>query len=458
MPFRVITAPRHAIGQPFATSVSANGRYLVDQYANPFLLVGASDSTITNISVVDMQFMMRTRSAQGFNFQLVSPIANQSYDSATGTPDWATFDGVVPFFKTDGVTLGTGPADYDVTQPNPVFWARIDSLFQAARQYGVTLLVTILGEAAYQTSTGFYAAQGSTKLATYATWFANRYAAFTYHHLWGFDHFTVSGMSYATSDPFITTMLNAVRAANPRCLHTIENNDGLWTVNTANLDLTSDDASWGMGTGSPKMDFNWMYDARDNSPDTVRAYNLGTAAPVFFGEGLFDSASPGKNTWSNLLNRKYLYFPVINGGCGSFYGHDTMWHYGTGWQTAILSATPIAHIGVWKAFMTSIKWWTLVPDSTAVFVSTGNSYSAGTSGTNAAVSADGSLGLAYLPANASVTVAMTKMRATVTAQWFDPTNGTYTSIGSFANTGTHAFTSSTNNAGGDPDWVLVLTA
>lgn len=451
MPFRVISGVTPT--PPFATSVSANGRYLLDQHGQPMLIVGASDQTWTNISVGDMQLAMQTRASQGFNWAQALIISSQASDSATGSPDWATYDGVVPFFKSDGSTLGTGPGDYDVTQPNPTYWVRIDALFQAAAVNGLTLLVSLLGDPIWVSgSNAFYAAQGNTKLATFATWFANRYSRFTYHHLWGYDHW--ASITWANYDPYLTVMLNAVRAANPRCLHTIENGS---VLAAANINLTSDDTSWTMGSGSSQMDLNWMYDAKDNSSDTVRGYNA-VAAPVFFGEGLYDSAPPGKNTWSNLLNRKYLYFPMVNGACGSFYGHDTVWHFGSGWQTALVSATPIAHIGVWKAFMQSIKWWTLVPDSGATFVTTGNTYSAGTTGTNAAVSADGTLGLAYLPANASVTVAMTKMAGTVTARWFDPTNNTFSSIGSFANTGTHTFTSSGNNAGGDPDFVLVLTA
>lgn len=437
---------------PQAISVHSSGHYMLDQYNNPFLMCGASEQVWTNISVANMQSVMQTRALQGFNCQLAYMIATQGGEGATGTPDWATFDGVVPFFQSDGVTLGTGPGNYDITKPNTPYWTRIDALFQAAQANGITLIVLLMDYT-------LLAAQGNTKLGTYATWFANRYASYVYHHLWSFDHFTTASGGWAAYDPYITVMLNAVKAVNPRCLHTIENNDGIWTVATPNLNLTSDDSSWTMGSGTSQMNLNWMYDARDNSPDTVRAYNLSPASPTFFGEGLYDTATSGKATWSNLLNRKYLYFPMVNGACGSFYGHGVAWFFGTGWASD-LATTPVAHAGIWKAFMTSLQWWALVPDSAIAFVTTGNTYSAGVTGTNAAVTADGSLGLAYLPANASVTVAMTKMShsGTVVARWFDPTNGAYTSIGSFANTGTHTFTSSGNNAGGDPDFVLVLTA
>jgi hypothetical protein len=53
---------------------------------------------------------------------------------------------------------------------------------------------------------------------------------------------------------------------------------------------------------------------------------------------------------------------------------------------------------------------------------------------------------------------MSTFAASVTARWLDPTNGSYTNIGTFSNAGTHNFSPLGKNAGGDPDWVLVLTA
>ncbi|MGA2842685.1 MAG: putative collagen-binding domain-containing protein, partial [Steroidobacteraceae bacterium] len=59
----------------------------------------------------------------------------------------------------------------------------------------------------------------------------------------------------------------------------------------------------------------------------------------------------------------------------------------------------------------------------------------------------------------ALTVNMAKFAGPVTAQWFDPTNGTYSKISGspFANTGRHNFSPSGNNSAGDPDFVLLLT-
>ena len=55
---------------------------------------------------------------------------------------------------------------------------------------------------------------------------------------------------------------------------------------------------------------------------------------------------------------------------------------------------------------------------------------------------------------------MTALRGTVTARWYDPTSGTYTTLAGspFPNTTTRAFTTPSANSAGQADWVLVLTA
>jgi hypothetical protein len=70
------------------------------------------------------------------------------------------------------------------------------------------------------------------------------------------------------------------------------------------------------------------------------------------------------------------------------------------------------------------------------------------------------LALAYRPSTGatsqSFVVDMSKFAAQVTAQWYDPTVGNYTSIGSFTNSGTHTFNSPNTNSAGQNDFVLVL--
>jgi hypothetical protein len=116
-------------------------------------------------------------------------------------------------------------------------------------------------------------------------------------------------------------------------------------------------------------------------------------------------------------------------------------------------------------FFGNYAWWELVPDSTHTVVTAGYGTYNG-SGTNLPAATycttswitNGSLALTYCPNPTTLTVNMAKFSGPVTAQWFDPSNGTYTTISGspFPNSGTHNFTTPGANHDGDPDWVLVL--
>jgi hypothetical protein len=45
---------------------------------------------------------------------------------------------------------------------------------------------------------------------------------------------------------------------------------------------------------------------------------------------------------------------------------------------------------------------------------------------------------------------------TVRARWYDCSNGQYSAIGNYANSGTQVITHPGNNAGGNSDWLMVL--
>jgi hypothetical protein len=66
--------------------------------------------------------------------------------------------------------------------------------------------------------------------------------------------------------------------------------------------------------------------------------------------------------------------------------------------------------------------------------------------------------IAYVPPahTGSFNIDMTAMSNTVRARWFDPTSAAYTTIGTFSNSGTQAFTTPGNNSAGNADWALVL--
>jgi collagenase-like protein with putative collagen-binding domain len=73
----------------------------------------------------------------------------------------------------------------------------------------------------------------------------------------------------------------------------------------------------------------------------------------------------------------------------------------------------------------------------------------------AARAEDGSFVVAYLTFGRYIAVHMDKLSGTkIKAQWYDPREGTWTSIGQYSNKGVREFVPPSN--GDQSDWVLVL--
>jgi hypothetical protein len=77
----------------------------------------------------------------------------------------------------------------------------------------------------------------------------------------------------------------------------------------------------------------------------------------------------------------------------------------------------------------------------------------------AAATPDGKLVMAYMPNPRTFTIRMSKFSGPVTAQWYDPTDGSYKPAGAgLSNSGKRDFTPPGMNSTGDGDWMLVLQA
>ena len=111
-----------------------------------------------------------------------------------------------------------------------------------------------------------------------------------------------------------------------------------------------------------------------------------------------------------------------------------------------------------RSLLTARRWHDLIPDKANEFVVAGRGKYGSTSFATVAHLADGSLLLAYLPEEATLTVNLARMSGPVHSRWYDPTNGTYKPIpGSpFPNQNTRAFNTTGFNAASRSDWVLVL--
>ena len=168
--------------------------------------------------------------------------------------------------------------------------------------------------------------------------------------------------------------------------------------------------------------------------------------------------------------RRQEYWSLLSGATGQLYGNHYTWQFicpqrdaaGNcvgGWKDQLDTpgATQMAYL---DALFESRPWYALVPDQAHTIVTDGF----GTFGVDDYVTAartpDGTLAMAYVPSNRTITVDMSRFSGPVTARWYDPSAGTFASISGtpFANSGSQQFTTPGANADGADDWVLVLEA
>lgn len=158
---------------------------------------------------------------------------------------------------------------------------------------------------------------------------------------------------------------------------------------------------------------------------------------------------------------------MLSGGTGQLYGNGYTCIFMSGWKSYV-DTVGVTQLMFWHGLFSSLPWQDLVPDQDHMVVTAGF----GTPGDfqtrpsksdfcTASKTPDGSYLLAYMPTAREITVNMGSLKGPASAKWFDPTNGTYTTIsgGPFANAGTRQFAPPGNSHDdGASDWVLLLDA
>ena len=432
-----------------------SNRYLVDASGAPFFMVGdgTAQGMIAMISVATAQQYLAIRKAQGFNAIWTDVLWDPAEGGNAGS---ATFDGINPFTTTvDGT-------NYDLTAPNPAYFTRVDQMIAATQQYGMTVLFNVMDSGNWL---GVLQANGLARCNTYG-----QYVAARYH--------TTPNIIFMVGNDTQTWRTVSDSQLSAAILQGIGQVDGNVHLLTTELDYlisgSMDDPQW-----VPYTSMAGAYSYYPSYWDVLRQYNAARTTPVYLEESYYEGVSSGiltPNSASNIMYRKIAYWTMLSGGLAGYIHGTQYFNFTAGWQAGIQS-TPALHIGTyWKNLFVGLPgWWTLVPDQTQSVCTAGYGTATGSLNTagppnstgNGRIDTDnyvttaydpkGSLLVAYLPVNTTITIAMTIMRGTMVARWYDPTTGIFSTIGGYANTGTQTFTSS-NNTAGDPDQVLVLTA
>lgn len=390
----------------------------------------------SNISVADMTTYLNQRKAQGFNL-IMAEFVTDTY-SGISPFNAQTFDGILAF---TGTVTGPFP---DLSTPNPTYWARMDQMVAVAAGLGITMLMVpadcgnTFGDTYMMQAVR---ANGHAACVAFGNFLGNRYKG-AGNVIWMHGNDYQSG----SDDTYVAGIMQGIQAVWPTSLNTVE-----YTV--ANTDSYSLQAT---STWTTAIQFNQSYPG--NNPTSSyqimqTAYAASPTMPAYLGEARYEETPTPAVTPFLLRNQEY--WAMVDGNIGGYvYGNVNIYPFASGWPTH-MATTGVTEMGYWASLFRSINWWTLVPDTANTFLTGG--FSSGATLSLGAVAADGSLGVVYAVSTNPV-VAMTKMRGTTTARWYDPTTGTFTSAGSFPNTGSQTFTLPSAHADGNSDYALVLAA
>ncbi len=428
----------------YPLKVGPTGRYLVDQNNSPFLIVGDSpQSMLVNLNISDMATYMADRQAHGFNSILVMVLC-ESYTA--GNPFGTTWDSIPPF------TSGSSPSDYDLSTPNEAYFARLDALISTAASYGLVVFLDPIETGGWLTT---LENNGTTKAKDYGAFLGSRYKN-SPNIVWESGNDFQTWNTNPTDNDLVYQVMAGIASADPNHVQTIELN---YLLSYSNQDTA---------TISSVLTLDAAYTYYETYDAVLTAYKSSPTLPTFLTEANYEYEN-GTGFFSGatgvFILREQAYWTMTSGACGQLYGNLYTWTFFPGWQT-FLDSPGTLELAYWTKLFNSIPWWNLEPDQSHQIVISGYGTYDGSNGNlptadyvTTAWITDGSLAIVYDPAGNALTVNLAKFNQSVTAAWYDPSNGILTPISGspFPNSGTTQLTPPGKNHDLDNDWVLVLT-
>jgi hypothetical protein len=442
----------------FPLAVSSDKHYLVDATGNPFFLQGDTAwELIPALSQADTTKYLDDRQSRGVT-ALLMELAEHKF--TVHDPPWLDANGHSPFDGTIGSgSCASGTGTCDLSMPDSAYFANVDWVIQQAGARGMVVLLvpSYLG---YGCGDEGWCAEmrtnGTTKLGAFGEFLGARYKDVP-NIIWvnGGDD-TPSGTDLGLVNALANGIIKGEGGGSGTHLMTAH-----WGEETSGAEVS----------GVPWLAIDTLYTYKDAQlyaeAQSDYARDKGVR-PEFLIESIYENEHSSNAT----TVRNEMYGPVIGGEMGFVFGDNPMWFYGNagdgnpGWSFATSQSgnhaswtKSLASQGAQDAaragkFFRSIDWAHLQPDTSGAILTSGN----GTGGITLASTPDGKLAVAYFYGSATATIDLTKFSGSVKAQWFDPSNATYATVSGspFANSGSHAFKPTGNNATGLKDWVLLL--
>lgn len=481
------------VSPTFPLTISANGRHLVTANGTPFLVCADTTwSIFVDIPLAGLGTFLSTIAAQGFNavsgnaiehhFSVVKPPKErggalpftQRLDgtSYTGSPNGTTgASGTQGQFASDAYSNINNQVP-DCTFINNSYWTTLETILDACLQNNMLVFLwpgylgfnagdegwagEMVAWDAVTGAGGFtgqsFADPSKSKMWNYGAWLAARWKDYP-NIVWVMGGDFGSG-THPLSGPQSTAASNLMAG-----LKSVSGQKSL--LFTAHWDRSSLSTDTSLAAGS--FDVNSCYSDDAAAELARRGYAASPTKPVVGLESYYeDSTVGGSAPW-----RKYLYWQFLGGIAGGFFGNEQLWRFddgtpGTDYTTLLSTQSTndaVRQFALWR----TLPWHRLKPSGlggmgTLITAGGGTASPQSTDYVAAAATSEGDLLLAYVPPahTGTITVNMTVMASSARARWFDPTNASFTSIGVFANTGTHVFTPPASNSAGDADFLLVL--
>lgn len=408
--------------------VSANGRYLQHSNGTPFLWIADTAWELPKqLTMSETETYFQNRKNKGYSvIQLAAIGGNGGWSYASKQT------GTVPF-------TGGNPA-----QPNAAYWSYMDWIVDKAAQYDLYLL--------FLPTWGTYVAEGTyfndTTAYNYGAFLGNRYKTKP-NIIWCLG----GDKSGALNTSRWTNMANGIRAHDLNHLMTYHppgtQSSAAWFHNAAWLAFNTYQSGHG-AFDNPNADGIARTDwARSPVKPTLNSEPVYEDIPQAF--------------WNNVNNprftdhdvRKDAYRSLFGGAFGHTYGHNSVWQMYKPGDTPLFGATEYwnevlnepgaTHMTHVRSLLVS-RPVIRVPDDTLLSggIGSGDARMRATRGTDYA--------FVYFPKSLTQTIVLGKIAgASVRCHWFDTRTGAHILIGTYANSGTRAFTPPSNN-----DWVLVL--
>ncbi len=417
-----------AVPTVFPLSIQPGRRYLQDAAGKPFLLHGDTAwSLIAQLRREEAETYLEDRRRRGFNTILVNLLEHKFASRAP-----ANAYGERPF-------LDAG----DFAAPNEAYFAHADWVLRRAAEKGMLVLLAPAYLGYGGGNEGWYAemtAAGPTKLRAYGEYVGRRYREFT-NILW-----VHAGDFDPPRKDLVRAVADGIRAIDRHALHTAHP-----APETVALDY------W---AGEPWLRLGNVYTYKPVYVAALAHYARPERLPFI----LLESAYENEHGAGELRLRIQAYQALLSGAAGQVYGNNPIWRFDgpalhkapMSWRQALDSrgAQSMTHL---RSLFGSLPWWQLEPDTAGTFLTGGTG--SGEARAVAALTADRSLAVVYLPGIHAVRLDLARMSGPeVAARWFDPASGRFADVAGapFPATGPQQLRPRALNGAGQPDWLLLL--